>query len=117
MIDLKYSKILDQNNILRESVSGYKYRISILANITINPLIEIVEYSCRLQGINPLVKVGNYDNIAQDSITHVNSDLVLVFYDIFKLVNELPFFFEDITDEMLSDLKKKGSSFTNLKIS
>ncbi len=114
MIDLKYSEILAQNKLLRESVSGNKYAISILSNVIVNPLIELLEYSCRLQGINPLVKVGNYDNIAQDSITHSNSDLVLVFYDIFKLINELPFFFEDISDEMLTGLKERIYSEFNI---
>ena len=107
MIDLKYSEILAQNNLLRESISGNKYTISILANVTVNPLIELIEYSCRLQNINPLVKIGNYDNIAQDCTTHSNSDLVLVFYDIFKLINELPFFFEDISEDMLLGLKDR----------
>jgi len=107
MIDLKYSEILAQNKMLRESVRGNKYTISILANVTVNPLIELIEYSCRLKGINPLVKIGNYDNIAQDSATHTKSDLVLVFYDIFKIINELPFFFEDISDEMLSGLNDR----------
>lgn len=120
MIDSKYLDILEQNRKLGETISGTEYNISLLANITINPLLELLQYVARINKINAVVKIGNYDNILQDSKQHSISDLVVVFYDIFKIVNELPAFFEDISDETLNDLKNRITSefdliFVNLK--
>ena len=42
MENLKYSEILAQNQILRNTVKGIPYRISVLSNVTINSLKEIL---------------------------------------------------------------------------
>lgn len=107
MIDLKYSELLAKNKKLGEIVTGEPYNITLLGNITINTLIEPLEYISRINYINPTINIGNYDNIIQDSIQCENSDLVIIFYDIFKIVDGLPYFFEDISDELLFSLKDR----------
>lgn len=120
MIDLKYSEILANNSQLKKTVSGEPYSISILANTTVNPVIELLEYISRINEINPEIKIGNYDNIVQDSLVHKDSDLIIIFYDLFKVIDELPNFYEDIDDDLYEDLKNKiineiDITFDNLK--
>ena len=109
MIDLKYSEILINNKKLKEDSNsgGTPYSISLLSNITINPLIGIIEYISRINNINPIIKVGNYDNLVQDSSIHQNSNLVIIFYDIYKIVDGLPFYFEDISADFYSKLRER----------
>ncbi|PIX35158.1 MAG: hypothetical protein COZ59_06885 [Bacteroidetes bacterium CG_4_8_14_3_um_filter_31_14] len=107
MENLKYSEILAQNQILRNTVKGIPYRISVLSNVTINSLKEILEYSLRVNQINPSIELGNYDNIIQDSVRYKDSDLVVVFFDMLNVVDSVSTFFEDINDELYNNLKNR----------
>ncbi|OFX38205.1 MAG: hypothetical protein A2X08_09170 [Bacteroidetes bacterium GWA2_32_17] len=107
MENLKYSDILAQNQILRNTVKGIPYRISVLSNVTINSLKEILEYSLRVNQINPSIELGNYDNIIQDSSKYYDSDLVIVFFDMLNVVDSVSTFFENINDELYNNVKNK----------
>lgn len=122
MENLKYTEILKLNKELALKTESKPYNIGILSNVTVNSLKEILEYSCRLNGINPVVEVGNYDNIVQDSATFTNKDLVVIFYDMFNISDSVSGFFEAIEESKYNDLKQKLFSeidiiFGNLKSS
>jgi FkbH-like protein len=87
MKDLKFDEIISKNKKIKEQLSGTpKYGISILSNITVAPLKEIMEYSLRLENINADVQFGNYDNIVHDSITFKKSNLVIVFWELSNVI-------------------------------
>lgn len=120
MENLKYSEILQKNRRLSQDVRGQAFKVSVLANITVNSIKELLEYILRINQINPEIIIGNYDNIVQDTLVHRNSDLVIVFLDTIKIVDDITIFFEDISDNEFSSLKSKICSeidiiFENLK--
>ena len=49
----------------------------VLSNIIVYQLKEIIEYTLRLEGIHAFVKIGDYDNIVQDSLKYKDSKLKL----------------------------------------
>ena len=120
MENLKYTEILKLNKGLKEINKSDVYEIGILSNVTINSFKEILEYSCLTHQINPEISIGNFDNIIQDSFSFSSNKLVIVFYDILNIVDQVSDFFEDISDEKLNDLKMKlfnefDMIFENLK--
>jgi FkbH-like protein len=114
MEDLKYTEILQLNKALVGTITAKPYEIGLLSNITINSLKEVLEYSCRLNQIEPKVEIGNFDNIVQDSAHLKNKDLIIIFYDVLNIVDNVSEFFEDLEDEKYHNLKNK--LFTEIDI-
>ncbi len=114
MFDLKYAQILQANTQLRKTVTGKAYKVTVLSNVTVNMLKEILEYSLRTSGLNAEVTIGNYDNIMQDSSTVSDADLVVIFYDTLNIVDSVSGFFEDISDEKYSQLQQKIFAETDI---
>lgn len=120
MEQLKYTEILQQNKLLAGKLNTTPYRISILSNVTVNPLQEILEYNCRIHQIEPDVVIGNFDNIVQDSAAARDRDMVIVLYDIFSVIDDMGLYFDAISDQALESLKARICSeidliFANLK--
>ena len=107
MENLKYTEILQLNKALVGTISSKPYKIGVLSNVTVNSIKEVIEYSCRLNQIEPSVELGNFDNIVQDSATFKRKDLVIIFYDILNVVDQVSDFFEDIDDEKYDGLRSK----------
>lgn len=120
MENLKYTELLQLNKILQKNTAGHINDVGILSNVTVNLFKEVLEYNCRINGINPFIELGNFDNIVQDSANFKNKNTVIVFYDTLNIVDSVSVFFEDLTDEMYLNLKQKLFSeldviFNNLK--
>lgn len=118
--NLKYTEILQLNKALVCTIQSKPYEIGIISNVTVNSFKEILEYSCRLNQIEPKIEIGNFDNIVQDSAVLNNKDLVIIFYDILNIVDQVSEFFEDLEEEKYNNLKIKLFSeidiiFENLK--
>lgn len=107
MEHLKYTEILRQNRLLAAQAGGKHYQIGILSNITLNLLKDILEYSCRINGIHPLIETGNYNNIVQDSEKFCDKDLVIIFYDMINVLQDESLLFECLTDEEYARLLEK----------
>lgn len=105
MESLKYSEILKQNTLLAKDIEGIKpYRIKVLSNSTSNQLKEILEFNLRKSKLNPEIKLGNYDNIIQDSFNCIAVDLVIVQYDLLNITDKYTAFIEDFTNEQITAL-------------
>ena len=85
MNDLKFFEIIKLNKELASSLKTDIYKISLISNVIINQLKEIIEYNLRLEGINAVANIGDYDNIIQDSIKFNKNNLVLVFWELCNL--------------------------------
>ena len=108
---------ISANKLNKELVGTIKskpYEIGVLSNVTVNSFKEVLEYSCRLNHIEPDVELGNFDNIIQDSAVLINKDLVIIFYDVLNIVDQVSDFFEDLEEEKYSNLKNK--LFTEIDI-
>lgn len=114
MENLKYTEILRSNKELAGTIKSKPYEIGVLSNVTINSFKEILEYSCRCNQIEPNVELGNFDNIIQDSDVFRNKDLIIIFYDVLNIVDQVSDFFEDLEEEKYSNLKNK--LFTEIDI-
>ncbi len=114
MENLKYTEILQLNKALVGTLKSKPYEIGVLSNVTINSLKEVLEYSCRLNQIEPKVEIGNFDNIVQDSAVLKNKDLIIIFYDVLNIVDQVSDFFEDLEEEKYNNLKNK--LFTEIDI-
>jgi len=114
MENLKYTEILLLNKQLFGKTKAIPYNIGVLSNVTINSFKDILEYTCRINQIEPDVKIGNFDNIVQDSTTFNQNDLVIIFYDVLNIVDQISDFFEDLEEEKYSNLKQK--LFTEIDI-
>jgi FkbH-like protein len=86
------------------------FSAKILSNVTVNSFKEIVEYSLRLKKINPIIEIGNFDNIVQDSVSSSNHNLVFVFYDILNIVDNISSYFESLDEDSILELEQKIKS-------
>ena len=107
MENLKYTEILQLNKTLVGTIQSKPYEIGVLSNVTVNSFKEVLEYSCRLNQIEPKVEIGNFDNIVQDSAVFKNRDLIIIFYDFLNIVDHVSEFFEDLEEEKYNNLKNK----------
>lgn len=91
---MKFSELLKINTELREKVKSFKpLKVSILSNIMISYLKNVLEYNLRLSGLNPVLKFGDYDNILQTSVelSQEESDLIIIFWEFANLVDGLQY--------------------------
>lgn len=103
MDHLKYSEILKQNLLLVKEVKDLTpYRINILSNITCSQLDNVLTYNLRKSVLNPVIKIGNYDNIIQESYDCKEIQLVVIHYDLLNILDKYNDFIEDFADEQIS---------------
>lgn len=119
-MELKYSEILRQNRVLAGTLGDKPYQVSILANVTVSQLKEILEYSLRAEGVPAVVGIGDFDNIVQDSVKHRDSDLVVLFWEPYSIASDLQYRFELLADSAVTELFEKtcaeiGLVFKNLQ--
>lgn len=120
MENLKYTEILQFNKSLTGKILSKAYNIGVLANVTVNSFKEILEYSCRVNNIEPNIEIGNFDNIVQDSSKFYQKDLLIIFYDTLNIIDNIDGYFEDLTEESYINYKQKiitelSIIFENLK--
>lgn len=101
MINMKYSEIIKENKKLEQNEKP-KYQIAILSNIMVHQSKEICEYSLRQNGINAEVALGDYDNIVQDSLKYQNAHSVLIFWELWNLIDGLQYKIESLRDDEFS---------------
>lgn len=106
--DSGYSQILKQNTELSKTVSGEEFVVDILSNITVNPIKEILELSLRLLSVKPVIRVGNYDNIVQDSYSLTTTDLILVFYELVNFADNFHLQAELMSEAEVQTIIEKG---------
>ena len=114
MKDLKYSEILKLNKELSSSLTSDSYNIAVLSNITVNQFKEIFEYSLRVANVNASAKIGNYDNIVQDSLKHKDSNLVIIFWELCNIIDGFQFKSELFDDQQMDAIVEKTKSETAL---
>lgn len=114
MEHLKFSEILQQNKVLAGTIDAPKIKIGILSNVTVNSFKEILEYSLRTNKIEPLISVGNFDNIVQDTEVFSDQETIIILYDTLGIVDNVSGYFEDISDDTFELLVQKLLTEINL---
>ena len=114
--NLKYSEILKINTTLGSNINSNSYNISVLSNITINQIKEILEYVLRNENINVNVRIGDYDNIVQGSIKYKNSNVVIIFWELCNIIDGLQYKIELFDDEQFKAILEKTKSEIDLAL-
>lgn len=107
MIIMKYSEIIKENNKIFDDMLGHEYKIAVLSNIMVHQSKDICEYSLRLDGIKAVVELGDYDNIVQDSLKFKDSNVVLIFWEIYNFIDGLHYKIELLSENEVQELVKK----------
>ena len=107
MIGLKYSEILNLNKDLKKKDQNEAYKILLLANIEAHQSKEIIECSLRLEGINANVDVGDYDNIVQESEKRTGAHAVIIFWELFNLIDGLQFKIELLNKTEIDKIEER----------
>ena len=110
MNNLKYSEILRLNKKMGNNLGSNPYSITILSNITIHQIKEILEYPLRITGININVTFGDYDNIVQDSQKYKDSNSVIIFWELCNIVNGLQYKIDLFNNYQLDAILEKTKS-------
>ncbi|MDA9242714.1 HAD-IIIC family phosphatase [Amylibacter sp.] len=84
---MKYIDIIKRNRTLSVQMKGRRYRVGIIANVTVAHIKDILELELREEGINAEVIIGDYDSIAQDSFKFAKFDAVIIFWEAVNFVN------------------------------
>jgi FkbH-like protein len=114
MQELKYTEILRLNKEIGETLESKPYKISILSNIIVHQIKEILEYQLRTGGINANVVLGDYDNIVQDSLKYKESNAVLIFWELCNIIDGLQFKIDLFDDRQLNEIFEKTKSEIDL---
>lgn len=119
-MELKYSEILRQNTALARSLGDPRYKIAVLANVTVSQIKEILEYTLRLEGVPAVVTIGDYDNIVQDSLKYKESELVVLFWEPYSIAGDLQYRIDLLTDSEVNEIFDRtcaelGFVFKNLQ--
>jgi FkbH-like protein len=107
MKELKYFEILQLNKDLGDKLVLNPYHIAVLSNIIVQPIKEIIEYILRIESINAIVEIGDYDNIVQDSLKHKDSKLVIIFWELCNLTDGFQYKVELLNDYQLDAFIEK----------
>ncbi len=112
--ELKYSEILKLHKESGSNLNSGPYRVSVLSNITVHQIKEILELPLRLEHINADVSIGDYDNIVQDSLNCEGSNAVIIFWELCNIVDGLQHRIELFDDEQLDAILEKAKSEIDL---
>ena len=107
MMELKYSEVLKLNKKLENNLTSSSYNITVLSNIIVNQIKEILEYLLRCEGINANVKFGDYDNIVQDSKKYQDSNAIIIFWELCNIIDGLQFTIELLNEDQLDEILEK----------
>src|SRR5262249_541528 len=86
---MDYSELIEANRRLKEAMGPVEMRIAVLANVTIDPIKEILEYGLRSRGISAEVRIGAFDDIVQGSGACEDCKAVLVFWELATILDGL----------------------------
>lgn len=114
MKELKYSEILKLNKEIGTNLKSNPYNITVLSNIIIHQIKEILEYPLRSEGINANVEIGDYDNIVQDSKKYQDSNIAIIFLELCNIIDGLQFKIELLNDDQLDEILEKTKSEIDL---
>lgn len=114
MMEMKYFDILKMNKELGDNLTSSSYSLTVLSNIIVHQIKEILEYLLRNEGINADVRFGDYDNIVQDSHKYKDTNAVIIFWELCNIIDGLQYKIELINSDQLDEILEKAKSEIDL---
>ena len=120
VIPERYTDILREHSYYSKSDTEELFNVKVLSNLTLTPIIEMLELSLVSNGINAHVEIGQYDNIVQESALRVPNDCVIIFWELWNLFTNAQSKIESMSEHEFQNLKVKlkndiETTVTNLK--
>ena len=114
MMELKYYEILKLNKELKNNFQSSPFSITVLSNIIVHQIKDILEYILRSEVINANVGFGDYDNIVQNSLKYKDTNAVIIFWELSNIVDGLQFRIELLRNDQLDAILEKTKSEIDL---
>ncbi|MFH0734095.1 MAG: HAD-IIIC family phosphatase [bacterium] len=108
--ELKYFEILELNRKKGLEIKEPVFNISILSNITIHQIKEIMELSLREENVPAIVTIGKYDNIVQDSINIKDANVVVIFWEVCNFSEGFYYKCDLLNENQLEEITNKIKS-------
>ncbi len=97
---MNFSEIIKENNLLGNKLSEKEIvDIRVLANISVNQLVPVLEYNLRGKGVNAKTTIGDYDNILQESSLVNPNQIVIIFWELSNLIDSFYFEIENADED------------------
>jgi len=97
---MNFSEIIKENNLLGNKLSEKEIvDIRVLANISVNQLVPVLEYNLRGKGLNAITTIGDYDNILQESSLVNPNQIVIIFWELSNLIDSFYFEIENADED------------------
>jgi FkbH-like protein len=98
------------------SANIHKLDISLIGNITLNPLRDILKYYLNKKNLDSNINYGDYNSIVSDSIKYKNSDLIIIFWEFLNLSDSFSLDYSMLEDEVIDGLIEKTKNAIKLTI-
>jgi len=106
-MELKYSEIIKKNTDLGKNFKSKPYKITVISNIIVYQIKEILEYKLRIREINTKIEFGDYDNIVQDSVKYSDSNAIIIFWELCNILDGLQYEIELFDKNKISQIIEK----------
>jgi len=116
MKEISYIELLEENQRLGKQQKGARYNLAVLSNVTVNLCKEVFEYYLRCENINAHVKIGDYDNIVQDTLKNQDANVVIIFWEIGNAIDGLQFKANLFDDKEIDAIFEKLKSEIDLVV-
>ena len=106
MKNIKYGEIISENKKLEKKLKEKKiniYRIGILSNIMIHQAKDIGEYFLRQKKIFAEIKLGDYDNICQESLKFSDQNLIIIFWELSNIIDGLQYKIDSLSNSKIKN--------------
>lgn len=114
--EIKYSQLLKKNRELAKQTYRTEMKVLVLANVMVHYLKEYLEYFLRIEGINPQIIFGDYDNIVQASKDAPLYDAVVVFWEPINFIDGYQYKSENMSEQENADLLARIKMEMNLTL-
>jgi FkbH-like protein len=101
---LRHSEMLQGNESRTDSSVCPERRVFVLSNITVSQIYDPLSCILHMAGLDFTVRLGNYDNIFQDSTDVQSGDVVIVFWEICNLIPDFYNRIYDLNPEQVSEV-------------
>ena len=114
-IEKLYSEIIDYNyKNKNKNKKKNKIKLTIISNITCNPIKEYLDYLFNKNKINLEINIADYNNLLNTAKTIKNSDFLLVIWDLINLTDTFDVDSPMLNKKKVNEILKNFNSKINL---
>ena len=122
---MNLSEIIKKNSILSDKLSlKEKLKINVLSNITVSQFKPAIEYYLKVEGLNAIIDIGDYDNILQESNSINKNETCIIIWElsnikesfVYEIEKEDEKYFKLFLEKIKNELKILFQNLSNNKL-